>query len=66
VQQIENNLVVPFVMKRSVGLSPLITILALMIGGRLGGVTGAVLAVPSVLVIQELVIAVLSAKNPAK
>ncbi len=55
VQQIENNLLVPIVMKRSVGLPPVLTILALMIGGRFGGVTGAVLAVPVLLAIQEVV-----------
>lgn len=55
VQQIENNLLVPLVMKQSVGLSPILTILALMIGGRFGGVIGAVLAVPILLVIQEII-----------
>lgn len=55
VQQIENNLLVPLIMKRSVGLPPVLTILALMIGGRLGGITGAVLAVPVLLAIQEIV-----------
>lgn len=55
VQQIENNLLVPLVMKRSVGLPPVLTILALMIGGRFGGITGAVLAVPVLLAIQEIV-----------
>lgn len=54
VQQVESNIFVPLVMKRSVGLSPIVTILALMIGGRLGGIGGAVLAVPSVLVLQVL------------
>ncbi len=55
VQQVENNLLVPLVMKRSVGLPPVLTILALMIGGRFGGVTGAVLAVPVLLAIQEVI-----------
>lgn len=55
VQQIENNLLVPIVMKRSVGLPPILTILALMIGGRFGGVTGAVLAVPVLVAIQEVI-----------
>lgn len=55
VQQVENNLLVPFVMKKSVGLSPLITIFALMLGARLAGLVGAVLAVPMVLVLQEVV-----------
>lgn len=52
VQQIENNILVPLVMKRSVGFSPIVTILALMVGGKIAGVAGAVLAVPVVLVIQ--------------
>lgn len=55
IQQIENNLLVPMVMKRSVGLPPVLTILALMIGGRFGGITGAVLAVPVLLALQEIV-----------
>lgn len=54
VQQLENNLLVPIIMKRSVGLSPLIIILALLIGGRLAGITGIILAVPVLLVIQVL------------
>ncbi len=52
IQQVENTIVVPWVMKRSVGLPPLVTILALLVGGRLAGLTGAVLAVPMVLVLQ--------------
>ncbi|KKU95800.1 MAG: hypothetical protein UY27_C0008G0003 [Candidatus Gottesmanbacteria bacterium GW2011_GWA1_48_13] len=55
VQQIENNILVPLVMKRVTGFSPLITILALMIGGRLAGVVGFVLAVPVMLVSQVLI-----------
>lgn len=54
VQQFENNLIVPIVMKKSLGLSPLVTILSLMIGGRLAGFVGAVLAVPILLVLQVL------------
>jgi len=55
VQQVENNLVVPLVMRKSVGLSPIITILALMIGGKLAGIIGAILGVPVVLVIGVLI-----------
>lgn len=54
VQQFENNLLVPFVMKKSVGFPPLVTILVLMIGGRFAGVVGAVLGIPVALVIQEI------------
>lgn len=54
VQQVENNIFVPLVFKKSVGLSPIITIFALLVGGRLAGGVGAILAVPVVLVIQSL------------
>ncbi|HUD20377.1 MAG TPA: AI-2E family transporter [Patescibacteria group bacterium] len=54
VQQLENNVLVPVIMRKSVGLAPIITILVLLIGGRLAGVVGAILAVPVALVIQEL------------
>ena len=36
IQQFENNLIVPLVMRRAVGLNPLVTIIALMIGLALG------------------------------
>lgn len=52
VQQVENNIFVPLVFKKSVGFSPVVTILSLMVGGRLAGIVGAVLAVPIVLVLQ--------------
>jgi len=55
IQQIENNLIVPQIMKRSAGVHPLVTITALMIGFTLGGVGGAVLAVPVFLLSQVIV-----------
>lgn len=59
VQQVENNVFVPLVLKKSVGLSPIITIFSLMVGARLAGVVGAVLAVPVVLVLQSILHALL-------
>jgi len=55
VQQLENNLIVPKVMKSTVGLNPLITILLLATGAKLGGVTGAVLAIPVYLAVNVIV-----------
>jgi len=60
VQQIENNIVVPFITKKSVGLPPLVTIVALMVGAKLAGIAGAILAVPVVLIIQEVMSAYFS------
>jgi predicted PurR-regulated permease PerM len=52
IQQLENNLIVPQVMRRAVGLNPIIVILAVSIGGKLLGIAGALLAVPITVVIQ--------------
>lgn len=52
IQQLENNLIVPMIMKKAVGLHPVITIVALLIGYQVGGALLAVLALPFVLVIQ--------------
>lgn len=52
VQQLENTLIVPKVMERTAGVNPLVTILSLAIGFKLGGIVGAILAVPVVLLIQ--------------
>ncbi len=46
VQQMENHLIVPLVMKKVVGLNPVIIILSLLVGARLGGVIGFILALP--------------------
>lgn len=48
VQQIENNLIVPHIMKRAIGLNPLLVVLVLLIGAKLAGPIGIILAVPLV------------------
>ena len=53
IQQIESHLIVPTVMRRSVGLNPLVVILALLIGGKVGGVLGLLLAVPVASILVE-------------
>ena len=45
-QQFENHIITPQVMKKAVGLNPIVVILALLVGVKLGGVLGAILAVP--------------------
>jgi predicted PurR-regulated permease PerM len=51
-QQVENFVVVPKVMKRTVDISPLATIVAALVGGTLLGVMGALLAIPVAAAIQ--------------
>jgi predicted PurR-regulated permease PerM len=51
-QQLENHVLVPKIMSRQVGVSPAIVIGALLIGGSLLGVVGAILAVPTAAILQ--------------
>jgi predicted PurR-regulated permease PerM len=46
VQQIENHILTPRVMSRSVGLNPLLISVCLFIGSDLGGIVGALIVVP--------------------
>lgn len=55
IQQIESHIVVPQVMKKAVGLDPIIVILALLAGAKLGGILGAILAVPIATIISVLI-----------
>jgi predicted PurR-regulated permease PerM len=53
-QQVENNLVQPFVQRRAVALHPLLVIVAVLMGATLLGVLGALLAIPAAASIQIL------------
>ena len=53
-QQLENHILVPKIMSRQVGVSAALVIVALMIGGALLGIIGALLAVPTAAILQVL------------
>lgn len=63
IQQLENNLIVPQVMQRAVGLNPLVVILAIAVGSRLLGFAGALLAVPIAVVLQIIVTEVIEGRK---
>lgn len=64
VQQLENNLLVPKIMQKSTGLHPIVTIISLLIGFRLGGPTLAVISLPITLSLQVIIAHIhLSQKN---
>lgn len=46
IQQFENHVLVPQVMKRTIGLSPVIIIFSLLVGAKLLGILGVLIAVP--------------------
>jgi predicted PurR-regulated permease PerM len=51
-QQFENHVLVPKIMERQVGISAVMVIIALLIGGSLLGIAGAILAVPTAAIVQ--------------
>lgn len=46
IQQLENHIIVPVVMSKSVGLNPVLIIMGMLIGGTLSGIVGILIAVP--------------------
>ena len=52
VQQIENNILVPRIMKAAVNVEPLTAIIVILMGVRLAGVAGALLSIPFYLMIR--------------
>jgi predicted PurR-regulated permease PerM len=65
-QQIENHLLVPKVMERQVGVSAVTVITALLIGGKLLGIPGAILAVPTAAILQVLFTEWMATKDEEK
>jgi predicted PurR-regulated permease PerM len=61
VQMLENNILVPKIMQKAVGLNPIVIILGVLIGSKFLGILGALLAVPF---IAMLLIIVRSFKTP--
>lgn len=54
VQQLENYVFIPKIMQKSVGVSPIVTLLALAIGARLAGIFGILISIPTVITLQVL------------
>lgn len=51
VQQLENHLIVPKVMASATGLNPVIVLISILVGGKVAGITGVILAVPTMIII---------------
>ncbi len=52
VQQLENHILVPNIMRRAIGLNPLVTLIAVLLGARLIGIAGVILAVPAATILS--------------
>jgi predicted PurR-regulated permease PerM len=53
--QLEANVLVPKIMERRVGVSPVAVMVALLIGGALWGIIGAILAIPTAAILSVVV-----------
>lgn len=63
IQQVEAHVFVPTIMRRAVGLNPLATIIAMLIGARIAGIVGVLLAVPVATVITLFISDLLNAEK---
>ena len=63
IYQFESQLFYPLVVKKIVGVSPIVVILALVIGAKLAGVLGAIIAVPLSAALMEYLHDVEKSKN---
>lgn len=55
IQQLENHILVPVVMSRAIGVDPVVVAISILAGAQIAGFAGILLAVPVVILIQELV-----------
>jgi predicted PurR-regulated permease PerM len=62
IQLVEGSILVPLVMRNTIGLSPLLVLLSLLVGSEVGGFMGAFLAVPVVASV-EIVLGHLQARE---
>jgi predicted PurR-regulated permease PerM len=53
--QLESNVFVPKIMERRVGVSPVAVMIALLIGGALSGLPGAILAIPTAAILSVVI-----------
>jgi len=52
VQQLENHILIPFVMGKHLNVHPVVVMVSLLAGGKIAGLTGVVLSVPIAVLVQ--------------
>jgi predicted PurR-regulated permease PerM len=63
IQQLENSVIVPKVIGKSVGLNPIVVMIGILVGFKLVGVVGGLIAVPIIAAISVFVTDVLNKKD---
>ena len=54
-QQLENHFLVPLVMKKAIALNPLLVILGILVGAKIGGILGIIILLPLLGSINEII-----------
>lgn len=54
IQQFENHLIYPLVVRKIIGIPPIMTIIAIFVGGKIGGLLGILLSIPVAVVLLEI------------
>lgn len=55
IQQLENHLIAPLIMRRATGLHQIVVIFAMLAGAQIAGFIGVILAVPTAVIVQEII-----------
>lgn len=63
IQLIEGNLISPYIVGKSIDIHPIAIIFVLLLGGKLAGVIGMILAVPLLTILREIIRRVVAVKR---
>ena len=66
IQQLENNVLVPIVMRRHTGVHPVMILISILGGAQIAGIVGMLLAVPTAVFLQEMAEEWMSVKSKRK
>ncbi|MDP3953454.1 MAG: AI-2E family transporter [bacterium] len=66
IQQLENNVLVPLVMRRQTGVHPVMILVSILGGAQIAGLVGVLLAVPTAVFLQEMAEEWMSVKSKRK
>jgi len=66
IQQVENGILTPILMRKIIGLPSVLVLIALMVGGKLGGLLGGILVIPLAGIIYEFLKDFLKKKKEEK
>ncbi|NTU99117.1 AI-2E family transporter [Candidatus Falkowbacteria bacterium] len=66
IQMVENNILVPKIMQKTIGLNPIISIVVFIVGLNLGGLAGAILSIPVAAAISVYIADVLANRRGSR